>query len=547
MRDRKSNHGIRAIVLPCLLALGLACVCSAQQYQSQVDVSWDFTTASTTLGWTPISPLSNFSVKNGALTFTATQQIYTVYGPSISIPTAPIELVEILMSSDTAGPAKAFWAPAQSGIYGGFQPGDENDFVMVGDGAFHHYYLPIDTSSATTIYKLRLDVPPGATVSIQSVALANLVAPSGPGGSPSWQFSSDGNSLGWIPYQGVVDMEVSGGALRLQTYANSTLLAPAAQVTNKLEWFSLFASVSQSSLMSPWIQFNFASTEGGDGPDTVFIPVVADAANHVYNQNVGGAGGWWSTVSQFSIMVPENTTVAISQIEVSAAPQGPADLALDACGPATPLLRAGSPFQVSCRVSDRGAQPVQGLSVNLTPPSDGSVEIVSSPSAPTSLTNGYPQVLTWTLVASQAATTPISFSATSPNAGTAQVSTSVLVNPSVTAQPSPYVPLPEPVNSNYDVGLYYFPGWSLDSHWDPIRNFPERMPALGYYAEGSPQVMDWHIKWAVEHGIKFVTVQVAQAILLDKSRRIVYRMVDECERGAPCRPTRSIGESPSAL
>jgi hypothetical protein len=134
------------------------------------------------------------------------------------------------------------------------------------------------------------------------------------------------------------------------------------------------------------------------------------------------------------------------------------------------------------------------------------VTIVSSPSAPASLTNGYPQTLTWTLMASQAETPPISFSATSQNGGSAQISTTILVNPPVTVPSAPYVPLPVPVTSNYDVGIFYFPGWNLDSHWDPIRNFPDRMPALGYYAEGDPQVMDWQIKWAVEHGISFFAV-----------------------------------------
>lgn len=45
----------------------------------------------------------------------------------------------------------------------------------------------------------------------------------------------------------------------------------------------------------------------------------------------------------------------------------------------------------------------------------------------------------------------------------------------------------------------------------------------------------------------FVTVQVRRSILLDKSRRIVYRMVDECDGGSPHKATRGKGESPSAL
>ena len=44
-----------------------------------------------------------------------------------------------------------------------------------------------------------------------------------------------------------------------------------------------------------------------------------------------------------------------------------------------------------------------------------------------------------------------------------------------------------------------------------------------------------------------VTVQVPLSILLDKSRRIVYFMVDECESGSPRKPTRGSSEWPSAL
>ena len=36
-----------------------------------------------------------------------------------------------------------------------------------------------------------------------------------------------------------------------------------------------------------------------------------------------------------------------------------------------------------------------------------------------------------------------------------------------------------------------------------LDRFPERMPLLGYYREGDPDVMDWQIRWAVEHGVGF--------------------------------------------
>ena len=51
--------------------------------------------------------------------------------------------------------------------------------------------------------------------------------------------------------------------------------------------------------------------------------------------------------------------------------------------------------------------------------------------------------------------------------------------------------------------MYYFPGWATASQWAPIRRFPERRPVLGWYREGNPELADWQIKWAVEHGITF--------------------------------------------
>ena len=66
-----------------------------------------------------------------------------------------------------------------------------------------------------------------------------------------------------------------------------------------------------------------------------------------------------------------------------------------------------------------------------------------------------------------------------------------------------YVPPPKPVRGEYEVGVYYFPGWQKAASWQPILGWPNRKPLLGWYREGDPEVADWQIKWAVEHGITF--------------------------------------------
>lgn len=68
-----------------------------------------------------------------------------------------------------------------------------------------------------------------------------------------------------------------------------------------------------------------------------------------------------------------------------------------------------------------------------------------------------------------------------------------------------YVPEPEAVSSDYYIACHYYPGWGAKpngaSGFSKIVDFPERTPLMGYYDEADPEVIDWEIKWAVEHGI----------------------------------------------
>ena len=68
--------------------------------------------------------------------------------------------------------------------------------------------------------------------------------------------------------------------------------------------------------------------------------------------------------------------------------------------------------------------------------------------------------------------------------------------------------VPPPVKADtgdIKVGAMFYPGWVPGSGWgwnllDPS---PNRKPALGYYDDTNVEVMDWQIKWALEHGVGF--------------------------------------------
>ncbi|MEB0010060.1 glycoside hydrolase family 99-like domain-containing protein [Glaciimonas sp. GNP009] len=64
---------------------------------------------------------------------------------------------------------------------------------------------------------------------------------------------------------------------------------------------------------------------------------------------------------------------------------------------------------------------------------------------------------------------------------------------------------------DYQVGVFYFPGWKnhqphapADNPWDRLKAFPDKEPALGWYDEGADNVMHQQIDWMNKYGINFV-------------------------------------------
>ena len=68
------------------------------------------------------------------------------------------------------------------------------------------------------------------------------------------------------------------------------------------------------------------------------------------------------------------------------------------------------------------------------------------------------------------------------------------------------IPAPQPATTDRIVAAHYYAAWKkgapgLHNGFDDLHGYPERTPLMGYYDEENPDVCDWEIKWAVEHGI----------------------------------------------
>lgn len=69
-------------------------------------------------------------------------------------------------------------------------------------------------------------------------------------------------------------------------------------------------------------------------------------------------------------------------------------------------------------------------------------------------------------------------------------------------RPADAVPPLEAVDTGRTiVGAIHCPLWDVGSRWAPITGYPDREPVLGWYDEGTAEVTDWEIRWALEHGI----------------------------------------------
>ena len=65
-----------------------------------------------------------------------------------------------------------------------------------------------------------------------------------------------------------------------------------------------------------------------------------------------------------------------------------------------------------------------------------------------------------------------------------------------------YIPEPQPQASEIEISAFYYPGTEQMAEWNQVeQTLPEIKPLLGWYDESNPEVIDWQIKWAVEHGI----------------------------------------------
>ncbi|MEI7732309.1 MAG: LamG-like jellyroll fold domain-containing protein [Verrucomicrobiota bacterium] len=171
--------------------------------------------------------------------------------------------------------------------------------------------------------------------------------------------------------------------------------------------------------------------------------------------------------------------------------------------PGPSVCRAGQPIPIHAVIENSG-DATANLDIQLGLPQF--VRLVKSNlGASVSLQGGEEKTLTWEVEAKEAISSQLALRINQHGKPLTNASLPILFLAPVAISKSPYIPEPVPAPTQILVGAHHCPLWEADKFnlWDNVLKHAERTPALGFYAQESPEISDWETKWAVEHGISF--------------------------------------------
>jgi hypothetical protein len=505
-----TNPGLLGVIqLSALMVLGGLCRSPAAEV---VLAEWGFDRDGDLQGWQPNAHLADVQVAGGALTCRgAGADPILELKPLIDVPATAWQAIEIRLKADRDGIAEFFWSNTTQTRYGGFAQEKSTHFSVAGDGQWHTYRLFPFWPPEGRIIRLRFDPYDGAQFALDWLRIVQLAVP--PLAEPA-EFDFTQGAHGW---QGL-----SGAAVTTTKDGLQIALPPApASLANGLpaqsEGWALGPPLRVNAAERSFVSLCLAVDKGGyatvlfaseqaHGAQSCAFPLRPDGQAHTYCVDMLAAAPWRGRIVALGLRPSDapGARATLRWLKVSAAPQGPPELwvvwfALDET-----RAGVGTPATLRAAVANEGGTTASNLVATLKLP-DGVRVVESSPPGARAGALGFGEelALSWRLEAARPLRGQAELWLSAPNAKSAFARAPVAFARRSAFTPAKYVPEPKPVRGRLEVGVYYFPGWRTASQWQPIQPFPERKPLLGWYEEGRPEVADWHIKWAVEHGITF--------------------------------------------
>lgn len=406
--------------------------------------------------------------------------------PAFELDPTTAQVVELGLQQTTGGGARCYWATDTNGEFGGFTeqavsrltiaPSDEPIVVRV---------YPA-WRAAKRIVKLRFNLPENGTHVISFVRVLQLdLTGAGPA---AWSFDEVGD---WQPGGGVTKLTAAEGALHFRVTADSGSIecSPLQHQATPADFATCRLSTTAGVMgVVTWFGLN---SGGGEQ----WFSLRPDGRPHVYNVELG-IGSWRGPIVSLGLRLVDaaGAEVLLDDLRVQPAPGGAADLQWLGLHIIDGLPRVGRPFRVRGWLRNTGGEAASDVQLKLEGPG------TAQPSQTLSTVpfGHLPFQPTWTVKLDQ----PGSYTWTV-SADGVQTTLTADLTPVPQVAVSGVVPRPKPLQTPYLIGAYYMPGWTETNRWCrySLDEFPGHTPLLGRYDERLPAVADWHLKWAVEHGV----------------------------------------------
>jgi hypothetical protein len=486
-----------------MILSGGALAAQALAAEPRILANWDFSDEASK-AWSKHANWSkDVRITEGILKGTMTGSDPFVTSPALSITASAGQVIEFRAKVSTGGKGEIFWVPANAK---GTQQKWSVAFDWIGDNEWHDYRVIPYWQGEKRIAQMRLDfAPPRSGEGTYEVDWIRIVEePAASNDARAWQ----------------------GAALTTWRGAEGASIAAKGEAT-------VFASdtTKTGALVSPDIKIpadeNCVVTvemavQQGDSAGLAWVSdtvsglhrrsfrLKPDGRMHIYNIDMGGQKNWGGRIVQLKLMpvLEKGAQATIRSISVADEPQGAADVTVVQARLTDAINRAGRVVPMLIQFSNGSGQDARNVKMAVKRLPAG----VSVRSAP-----GWEQVpeipslgsVTHTLLlaADTAVSGTVEFALSGDGLDGRSVKAQIEILPDLKLAKAAYVPAPQPVKSDYELGALYFPGWSKVEAWARIWPVaPERKPVLGWYDEAKPEVVDWQIKWAVENGLTYLLV-----------------------------------------
>ena len=442
---------------------------------------WTFDTPESGKAWVPNQHLENVLVDDGLLKADSTDWDPIFVCRDLSIPATPWQYILLRVRANRSGNGALFWSGTYEGKYGGFEEKKKTPFQIVGDGEWKEVYIFPFWQAEREILQLRVDVYEGTHFEIDSIRVLEW----GAGSSPitdTFYWELEGDLSPWQVHPNA--KEVFTPPMRLPVEGKSWVtvrLRSEVGGTASLLW----------------------ALEGTLGVLSEDFRIRNDGQVHSYNLEMDGISTWRNDLVSLGLRLPSTdpNVVFVESIRISDQPSGPPEIDVDYFGFENGVNRAGVPCSVIAQLTNRGGSSSESAKVILDLPTGLHMSEGHPEKTVGRLDFQSRETLSWNLVADSPGDYCVK-ARTEGDGAPPLMETHLHFDTALNLPPAKYVPDPQPVETDIDVCMYYFPGWNSDAKWDCIRGTaPIRKPLLGYYDESNPECVDWQIKWAVENGV----------------------------------------------